>query len=67
MTSQSFDDPALQAAMRAFLDARAAVDAAPDDVAVLLHSEAAAVSGMQLRKRLVDLGWVAPSTQRTST
>lgn len=53
--------------MRAYLEARAAVDAAPDDVAVLLLSEAAAVSGMQLRKRLVDLGWVAPSTQRTST
>jgi hypothetical protein len=67
MPSLNFDDAALQAAMRAYLDACTSLAASADDADVLQRSDAKSVAGLQLRKRLVDLGWTAPSTQRTST
>ena len=67
MASPPFDEPGLLAAMRAFVQASAALDAASGDVEVLNRSEAKALAGMSLRKRLLELGWTAPSTQRTRT
>lgn len=67
MASLSFDDPDLLAAMRAYLDACAALDAAADDADVLSRSEAKSVAGLSLRKHLLAQGWAAPASQRTST
>jgi hypothetical protein len=66
MAALSFDDPVLQTAMRAYLEACKALDTATDDADVLLHSDAKSMAGMSLRKRLVELGWTAPSRQRSS-
>ena len=62
----SFDDPDLIAAMRAYVDASAALEQAPDDAQVLSRSDAKSLAGMQLRKKLVDLGWTAPASQRAN-
>lgn len=67
----SFDDALLRGAMRRYLDACDALDAASDvgeEARQLLDlAEAKAVAGLALRKRLVDLGWHAPANQRSST
>ena len=67
MSPLSFDDPGLQAAMRSYLEACASLQAAAADAELLSRSDAKAVAGLRLRKRLVELGWTAPSTQRSST
>jgi hypothetical protein len=67
MASMTFDDTALMAAMRAFLDAAAALDAATDDAEVLRRSDEKSLAGMSLRKRLLELGWSAPTVQRSTT
>lgn len=66
MASHAFDDPALEAAMRAFVAADAALAAAADEAEVLRLSDAKALAGLQLRKRLVELGWTAPVRQRST-
>lgn len=63
MPSPSFDDPALLAAVRAFARAADALDAARSDVDLLNASEAKAVAGLNLRKRLVEAGWQPPLRQ----
>ncbi|MCW2600314.1 MAG: hypothetical protein JWM02_2143 [Frankiales bacterium] len=66
MPSVIFDDPALLAAMRVFLDADAALDAARGDAEVLSRSDEKSLAAMSLRKRLVELGWSAPTPQRST-
>jgi hypothetical protein len=67
---QSFDDAALRAAMAAYLTAAHALDEAADvggEPRTLLDlAEAKSVAGLELRKRLVALGWTAPAAQRTT-
>jgi hypothetical protein len=64
MTAQVFDDPALRAAMAAYLDAARRLDeisSVGDEARNLLDlAEAKTLAAMQLRKRLTDLGWAAP-------
>lgn len=67
MLSPSFDDPSVLAAMRAFVAAADALDAATADADILNRSEAKAVAGLSLRKRLIELGWQAPAGQRSKT
>ncbi len=67
MASMTFDDPVLLLAMRAFLDATTALDAASDEAEVINRSDAKSLAGLTLRKRLLELGWSAPVTQRTTT
>ena len=67
MAGMSFDDPALEKAVRAYADACAALESAADDAQVLALSDLKSLAGMQLRKRLVDAGWTAPTRQRSST
>ena len=62
-----FDDPSLLAAMRSYLDACTAVEAAADDAQVLALADAKVLAGMRLRKCLVAQGWTAPVSQRTTT
>jgi hypothetical protein len=66
MAAHAFDDPALEAAMRAFVAADAALSGAVDEPELLRLSDAKAVAGLQLRKRLVELGWTAPVRQRST-
>ncbi len=63
----SFDDPALLAAMQAFIAATTALDAATDESQVLELSSAKSMAGMTLRKRFDELGWVAPSQLRVGS
>lgn len=65
VSAHAFDDPALLAAMRAYLAAADALAAAADDLEVLRGAEAASLAGLQLRKRLLELGWTAPATTRS--
>jgi hypothetical protein len=67
MTSSSFEDTALLAAMRAFVAANDALDQAQEASQVIELSEAKSMAGMAVRKRLSELGWSAPVRQRTST
>ncbi len=67
MASVTFDDPALVAAMRSFLDATTALDAATEEAEVIDRSDAKSLAALTLRKRLLELGWSAPVTQRTTT
>jgi hypothetical protein len=64
MTAQVFDDPQLRAAMTAFLDVARRLDetsAVGDEARNLLDlAEAKTLAGLQLRKRLTELGWAAP-------
>ena len=64
MTAQVFDDPALRAAMAAYLDVARRLDetsSVGDEARILLDlAEAKTLAGMQLRKRLTELGWSAP-------
>lgn len=66
MASMTFDDPQLLAAMATYLEACTAIAAAADDADLLHRSDLKATAGMSLRKRLVELGWTAPVSQRTS-
>jgi hypothetical protein len=67
MTSSSFEDTALLAAMRAFVAATDALDQAQEASQVIELSEAKSMAGMAVRKRLSELGWQSPVRQRTST
>ena len=72
MTAQVFDDPALRAAMAAYLDAARRLDevsSVGDEARNLLDlAEAKTLAAMQLRKRLAELGWTAPQVaERAST
>jgi hypothetical protein len=67
MAVLSFDDPALQAAMAAYLEACAAMGSAVDDADLLSLSDAKRVAGLALRQRLLALGWTAPAGQRSTT
>jgi hypothetical protein len=64
MTAQVFDDAELRAAMTAFLDVARRLDetsAVGDEARNLLDlAEAKTLAGLQLRKRLTELGWSAP-------
>lgn len=71
MPQKSFDDPALRQAMSDYLVAAAALDEASQDGGeprnLLDLAEAKSMAAMALRRRLADLGWTAPSAQRSST
>jgi hypothetical protein len=64
MTASAFDDAALRAAMSAFLDAARSLDETSSvggEARNLLDlAETKTLAGMQLRKRLVELGWSPP-------
>jgi hypothetical protein len=64
MTAQVFDDAALRAAMTAYLDVARKLDetsSVGDEARNLLDlAETKTLAGMQLRKRLTELGWAAP-------
>lgn len=64
MTAHVFDDPALRAAMTAYLDAARRLDeisSVGDEARNLLDlAEAKTLAAMQLRKQLTELGWAAP-------
>ena len=68
MTASGLDDGALQALMRAYLDAAGKLDEAAavgGEARDLLDlAEAKTVSALQLRKRLTELGWIAPTHER---
>ncbi|MGZ6793772.1 MAG: hypothetical protein ACXVFV_12515 [Mycobacteriales bacterium] len=63
--AHAFDDPALLAAMRAYVAAGDALAAATDDADVLRCADAASVAGLRVRKRLLELGWTAPQPSRS--
>lgn len=71
MPQKSFDDPELRQAMASYLVAASALDEAAavgDEPRALLDlAEAKSMTAMSLRRRLTDLGWTAPSNQRSST
>ena len=69
MSQPVFDDEALRGAMSRYLTACDALESADGaDARDLLDlAEAKAMAGMALRKRLVDLGWTAPTAQRSTT
>ena len=71
MTAQAFDDPALRAAMTAYLDAARRLDeisSVGDEARNLLDlAEAKTLAAMQLRKRLTELGWAAPHIAERAT
>jgi hypothetical protein len=70
MTDLGFDDAALRSAMTAYLDTATRLD----DISavggearnVLDLAEAKTLAAMRLRKRLTELGWAAPVTERAS-
>jgi hypothetical protein len=70
MTAQVFDDAPLRAAMSAYIDAARRLDetsAVGGEARSLLDlAEAKTLASMQLRKRLTELGWVAPVTERSN-
>jgi hypothetical protein len=67
MAQTTFDDPVLVAALRAHVDAVSALEQASDDSELLRLSDAKSLTGLLLRKRLLELGWIAPVAQRTTT
>ena len=71
MPQKSFDDPPLRQAMAEFLVVAATLDeasAAGREPRELLDlAESKSVKAMALRRRLEELGWTAPSSQRSST
>lgn len=71
MSTRSFDDAELRAAMTEYLDLAGALDEAAqagvDERAVLELAEATSMAAMRLRRRLEAQGWTAPSGQRTTT
>jgi hypothetical protein len=60
----SFEDPAVIAAMRAVIAAVDALEATTDDSQVLERASAKSLAVMNLRKRLEELGWLAPARLR---
>jgi hypothetical protein len=60
----SFEDPAVLAAMQAFVAAVSALETATDDAEIMERSQAKSMAGMTLRKRLEELGWLAPARLR---
>ena len=67
MPQTTFDDPVLVAALTAYVDAVSALEQASDDSELLRLSDAKSLTGLLLRKRLLELGWIAPVAQRTTT
>ena len=71
MTQAAFDDPEVRAAMTAYLQAAQLLDEAAQvgspARALLDLAETKSVAGLALRRRLLDLGWTAPTAQRTTT
>jgi hypothetical protein len=67
MSAGSFEDPALLAAMRAFVAASDAIDSAAADEQLIDLAQAKSMAGMVVRKRLTELGWASPAHQRTPT
>ena len=67
MSAGSFEDPALLAAMRAFVAASDALDKSSQDDQVIDLAQAKSMAGMVVRKRLTELGWSSPAHQRTPT
>lgn len=68
MTAQGLDDTDLQAAMGTFLDSARRLDEASSGGGqareLLDLAEAKTLAAMRLRKRLAELGWVAPVAER---
>ena len=68
MTGSGFDDPALRTAMSAYLDIAGRLDETSSvggEARRLLDlAEAKTLAAMQLRKRLTELGWSAPTHER---
>ena len=50
--------------MQAFVSATAALETATNDAEVMQHSQAKSMAGMTMRKRLEELGWLAPARLR---
>lgn len=71
MPQKSFDDPALRQAMAEFLVVAATLDEASatgGEARDLLDlAESKSMKAMTLRRRLQELGWTAPESQRSST
>jgi hypothetical protein len=61
MASQVFESEPVRSAMRAFLAACDAVEAATMDSDLLDLSDAKVLAGLNLRKALVGAGWTAPA------
>jgi len=70
MTAPGFDDAALRAAMTDFLEAARRLDdtstVGAEARSLLDLAEAKTVAGMRLRKRLTELGWTSPVTERSA-
>jgi hypothetical protein len=71
MPRSSFDDLDLQAAMAVYLDLSTALDEASSTGSeprqLLDLAEAKTVAALALRRRLEELGWTAPVSQRSTT
>ncbi|MCW2673227.1 MAG: hypothetical protein JWP14_1816 [Frankiales bacterium] len=65
MRSVTFDD-ATTAALRQYVRACDALEAATDDAQVLHLSDLKSLAALNLRKALASAGWTAPTGQRTS-
>jgi hypothetical protein len=61
----TFDD-AVTAAARAYAEACAALENAPDEAQVLHLSDLKGLAALNLRKALTDSGWSAPVRQRAT-
>ena len=70
MTGSGFDDAGLRTAMAAYLEAASRLDEASsvggEARSLLDLAETKTLAGLQLRKRLTDLGWAAPAAERAS-
>lgn len=70
MTGSGFDDAGLRAAMAAYLEAASGLDEASsiggEARSLLDLAETKTLAGLQLRKRLTDLGWAAPAAERAT-
>ena len=60
----SFEDPAVFAAMRDLVSAVSALEAATDDRQTMEAASAKSLAILTLRKRLEELGWLAPARLR---
>lgn len=64
MSAAGFDDPALRSAMADYVSCAHQLDESSSigaDARTLLDlAEAKTLAGLRLRKRLLELGWVAP-------
>ena len=69
MTASGFDDSGLRAAMTAFLDAARRLDEASSVGAearnLLDLAETKTLAALRLRKHLTELGWAAPTVERS--